>query len=254
MHCRRDKSTIGNYYRSNHRVYVVNGITRCVPLGIFRRFQQTKHHIFPVNRVFLKPSSAQLTIPVDDAIQAIIRLPDVGIEGALSSFRGQTPKDQRPNKVLWPKLYRTYLASYPDLPRPCQIAEQGVVPHWYCPSDMSVYGRYRRIIQTGPQTPDDNRTLASPRVTPKYPTLPFMRSELILRKRFYMCRCTRDMHPHLGALTLDRITESFRVPLSSGGRHHPATLSSLVKQFVTTNARNHRMYSGSQNYSGSSNG
>ncbi|OWZ06570.1 LOW QUALITY PROTEIN: hypothetical protein PHMEG_00021154 [Phytophthora megakarya] len=133
-----------------HRESVVNGITRCVPLGIFRRFQQlaTKHHIFSVNRVFLKPSSAQFTIPVDDVrlFTAITRLLDMGIESDLLLFRGQTRRDQPSNKALRPKLYRkfwlhtpTFSCSVRSLNKDIPISKDGRIIHYLsAPSGTSI--------------------------------------------------------------------------------------------------------------------
>ncbi|KAE9034761.1 hypothetical protein PR001_g9602 [Phytophthora rubi] len=114
----------------------VNGIARCVPLGVFRRFQDiaTSQGIcFPVNALFLRPPPGQLSVPDADVqfLSALVRLPQIGINGTLSLFRGQTPRDQRPNKALRPQLYRIHLASYPDLLLLCSIAEHGVIPHWH---------------------------------------------------------------------------------------------------------------------------
>ncbi|ETI34057.1 hypothetical protein F443_19361 [Phytophthora nicotianae P1569] len=122
------------------RQCIINGTTRCVPLGTFRSFQTIakKHHIpFPVNRVFLKPTTPRLNIPVVDVrlITALIPVPHIGIEGVLPIFRGQTSQDQRPNKALRPHLYKQHLAEYPDLTLLCNIAEHGVVPHWRNPSE-----------------------------------------------------------------------------------------------------------------------
>eukprot|EP00644_Phytophthora_capsici_P018706 jgi/Phyca11/132623/e_gw1.193.5.1 len=122
-----------------HRGCKVNGLSRCVPLGIFRRFQTlaAKHHIpFPVNRIFLTPSTPQFIIPEIDVrfLTAIIRIPSVGIEGVLEIFRVQTPHDYRPNKALRPRLYRRHLPTYSNLRLLCQISELGVIPHWNGPS------------------------------------------------------------------------------------------------------------------------
>ncbi|EGZ23288.1 hypothetical protein PHYSODRAFT_295746 [Phytophthora sojae] len=121
----------------------INGIRRCVPLGVFRAFQAvaTRHHLaFPINHVFLCPGPGKLTIPHVDAqlISAIIRIPHVGIAGAMRLFRGQTSHDDRPNKALRTQLYRAHLAGYPDLPLLCSIAERGVVPHWHTPAQSGV--------------------------------------------------------------------------------------------------------------------
>lgn len=120
------------------RECIVHGIPRCVPLGVFRKFQSLavdNHISFPINRIFRKPGPDRLTLPLEDVafLTAIVRLPGMGIEGTLREFRGQTSRDGRPNKALRSKMYRRHLASYPELELLCSIAEQGVVPHWRHP-------------------------------------------------------------------------------------------------------------------------
>lgn len=122
------------------RTCTINGIQRCVPLGVFRRFQALavgNHISFPVNRVFVLPTTDQFSIPAVDVrlLTAILKLPNMGIEGTLRLFRGQTSRDQRPNKALRPHLYRLHLASYPDLELLCSIAEHGLIPHWLSSPD-----------------------------------------------------------------------------------------------------------------------
>eukprot|EP00644_Phytophthora_capsici_P008024 jgi/Phyca11/125482/e_gw1.58.171.1 len=119
---------------------IINGTTRCVPLGTFRSFGALakKNHIpFPVNRIFVKFATARLTIPEVDVrlLTALVRVPHTGIEGVLRIFRGQTSSDQRPNKALRPRLYKQHLTDYPDLALLCSIAEHGVVLHWCNPSE-----------------------------------------------------------------------------------------------------------------------
>ncbi|KAG1699223.1 hypothetical protein DVH05_014140 [Phytophthora capsici] len=119
------------------RECVVRGITRRVPLDVFRKFQavaSTHRLSFQTNRIFRKPTGDRLTLPFEDIrfLPAGVRLPHMGIEGTLRVFRDQTSRDDRPNKALRPRLYRQHLASE-ELELLCSIAEQGVVPHWHHP-------------------------------------------------------------------------------------------------------------------------
>lgn len=120
------------------RKCTVNGITRCVPLHVFRAFQTlaATHHLpFPINRIFRQPTGDRHTLPFEDIrfLTSIVQLPEVGIEGTLRIFRGQTGRDGRPNKALRSRLYRRHLASYPELELLCRIADHGVIPHWLHP-------------------------------------------------------------------------------------------------------------------------
>ncbi|OWZ02848.1 LOW QUALITY PROTEIN: hypothetical protein PHMEG_00025522 [Phytophthora megakarya] len=120
---------------SVHRECVINGITRCVPLGVFRLFQTlaaTNHLPFQSTG---KPIEGCLSLPFEDIrfLTEVVRLPQLDIEGTLRIFRGQTSRDGRPNKALRSRLYRRHLASYPDLKLLCHTADHGVVPHWYHP-------------------------------------------------------------------------------------------------------------------------
>ncbi|POM79259.1 hypothetical protein PHPALM_3108 [Phytophthora palmivora] len=108
------------------RECAVNGIAR-----LSTRYQLP----FPINRIFRKPNADRLSLPIEDIrfLTQVVRLPQIGIEGALSMFRGQPSGDGRPNKALRSRLYRHHLASYSDLELLCSIADHGVVPHWHHP-------------------------------------------------------------------------------------------------------------------------
>ncbi|EEY63654.1 uncharacterized protein PITG_02120 [Phytophthora infestans T30-4] len=129
---RTERSPFDNDIR---RECVVRGIKRCVPPDVLRKFQavaSTHRLSFPLNRIFRNPTGDRLTLPFEDIrfLSAVVQLPHMGIEGTLRVFRGQTSRDDRPNKALRPRLFRQHLASYEELELLCSIAEHGVVPHW----------------------------------------------------------------------------------------------------------------------------
>ncbi|EGZ05377.1 hypothetical protein PHYSODRAFT_342227 [Phytophthora sojae] len=80
-------------------------------------------------------SPGRLTTPKVDLhiLDGLVADPRLGIAGTLELFRGQTSQDFRPNKALRSWLYRLHLSSYPQLGLLCNIAENGLVPHWVDP-------------------------------------------------------------------------------------------------------------------------
>jgi len=102
-----DRYETSGFDTSVSRECYINGIKRCVPLKIFRRFHSltAQHHIpFPANQLFLVPSSERLTIPEADVrlLTAIVLLPHMGIEGVLQTFRGIPLMTSVPTKPCSP--------------------------------------------------------------------------------------------------------------------------------------------------------
>ncbi|EGZ14431.1 hypothetical protein PHYSODRAFT_301482 [Phytophthora sojae] len=88
-----------------------------------------------MDTAFLAASSGRLTIPEVDLhiLDGLAADPRLGIAGTLELFRGHTSQDFRPNRALRPWLYRQHLSSHPQLELLCNIAENGLVPHWADP-------------------------------------------------------------------------------------------------------------------------
>ncbi|KAL3669925.1 hypothetical protein V7S43_005299 [Phytophthora oleae] len=120
------------------RSCIVAGISRCDPRGVFADLQEASRIVgadFPLATVFLAPGPGPRTTPLVDLaiLDALIADVRYSIAGTLKLFRGQTPAGQRPNKALRPWIYRTHLATYPQLWLLCAIAEQGLIPPWSKP-------------------------------------------------------------------------------------------------------------------------